>query len=215
MQVIQGAAAATFPAFPTVSIDALMKGPPPRPVEDEAPKRGIDAEEMHQGILEALPHLRAFAHLLARDRTLAEDLVQDTIVRALTCRHQFAPGTNLRGWLTVILRNRYFNELRRRSRKAESHVEFDWGVGCVEGGQEEQLKIRDFKRAFAALPDTQREALLLVGASGLSYDEAAAIIDCPVGTIKSRVSRARLFLEKALEGKTAAPGTTLLSVQGA
>jgi RNA polymerase sigma-70 factor (ECF subfamily) len=207
MQIVQASTArghSSHAGLPVGSlVEALLQGPPPRQEAEPAARQTIDAEEMHQGILESLPHLRAFAHLLARDRSLAEDLVQDTIVRALTCRHQFVAGTNLRGWLTVILRNRYFNELRRRSRKAETHVEFDWGIGSVNGGQEDQLKMRDFKRAFAALPDVQREALLLVGASGLSYDEAAAIVGCPVGTIKSRVSRARLYLEKALEGTIA------------
>ena len=168
-------------------------------------------DDMHRDILAALPHLRAFAHLLARDHAMAEDLVQDTIVRALTYRHQFQPGTNLRGWLTIILRNRYFNEIRRRSRKAELHVELEWGVGSTSGGQEENLEVRDFKRAFASLPAAQREALLLVGASGVSYEEAAQITNCAVGTIKSRVSRARLQLQQLLDGAGTGRRTKLAS----
>jgi RNA polymerase sigma-70 factor (ECF subfamily) len=172
----------------------------PRP---SVPKTVSD-RELHAGILDCLPHLRAFAHLLARNHAMAEDLVQDTIVRALSCRHQFKPGTNLRGWLTVILRNRYFNELRRHSRKSECQADLEKVATGISGGQEENLHIRDFKRAFACLPPTHREALVLIGASGLSYEEAAEIAGCPIGTMKSRVSRARLKLAEILNGEPSA-----------
>jgi len=157
-------------------------------------------DEFKNELVENLPHLRAFAHLIARNHALAEDLVQDTIVRALANRHQFKPGTNLKGWLIIILRNRFFNEMRRSSRKSEVGMEHQGDLAAVSGGQEIGVEIRDFNRAFRKLPPTQREALVLVGASGFSYEEAAEITGCPVGTMKSRVSRARAELEASLHG---------------
>jgi RNA polymerase sigma-70 factor (ECF subfamily) len=159
-----------------------------------------DRDELKFGLLENLPHLRAFARMIARDQTLAEDLVQDTVVQALANRKQFQPGTNLRGWLMVILRNRFFNEMRRSSRRFEIGVDQLSDTIAISGGQEVGVEIRDFNRAFGNLPPAQREALALVGASGFSYEEAAAIAGCAVGTMKSRVSRARLELHHALTG---------------
>jgi RNA polymerase sigma-70 factor (ECF subfamily) len=159
-----------------------------------------DVDEFKRDLLENLPHLRAFARMIARDHTLAEDLVQDTVVQALANRSQFKPGTNLKGWLIIILRNRFFNEMRRSSRKSEVSVEHLSDIASVHGGQEVSVEIRDFNRAFRKLPPAQREALTLVGASGFSYEEAAAIAGCPIGTMKSRVSRARLDLQRELNG---------------
>jgi RNA polymerase sigma-70 factor, ECF subfamily len=156
-------------------------------------------DEFKLELVENLPHLRAFAHLIARNHALAEDLVQDTIVRALANRHQFKPGTNLKGWLIIILRNRFFNEMRRSSRKSEVSMENHGDMSVVDGGQEVTVEIRDFNAAFKKLPPTQREALVLVGASGFSYEEAAEIARCPVGTMKSRVSRARSRLSELLQ----------------
>jgi len=138
-----------------------------------------------------IPYLRAFAHLLVKDHFLAEDVVQDTLVRALASRTQFKPGTNLRGWLTIILRNRYFNLRRRRGFHAEIPMDVELVSGGSSGGQEEKLELRDFERAFGTLPVAQQKALALVGANGLSYEEAAKLTGCMVGTMKSRVSRAR------------------------
>jgi RNA polymerase sigma-70 factor, ECF subfamily len=167
-----------------------------------------DADEFRDGLLENLPHLRAFARMIARDHTLAEDLVQDTVMQALAKRDQFHPGTNLKGWLIIILRNRFFNEMRRSSRKSEIHVEHLGDIAAIDGGQEVSIEVRDFNRAFRRLPPAQREALTLVGASGFSYEEAAAIAGCPIGTMKSRVSRARLDLQQALDGGAPALGWT-------
>jgi RNA polymerase sigma-70 factor, ECF subfamily len=123
----------------------------------------------------------------------------------LANRGQFRPGTNLRGWLIIILRNRFYNELRRSSRKSEVGVEHLSDVAAIDGGQEINVEVRDFQRAFRQLPAAQREALTLVGASGFSYQEAAEIAGCPIGTLKSRVSRARLDLQRALNGTIHAP----------
>jgi RNA polymerase sigma-70 factor (ECF subfamily) len=145
-----------------------------------------------------LPHLRALAWRLARNRAMADDLVQDTVLRALCNIDKFAPGTNMRAWLSTILRHQFFHELSFRSRMA-AYVALPRPPGYA-GDQEARLEMRDFERAFRLLPAAQREALSLVGASGFSYEEAAAIVGCPQGTVKSRVCRARLELEQRLHG---------------
>lgn len=155
---------------------------------------------LHQDIATYLPKLRGFALMLTRDRTLADDLVQETIMRALTHAHQFEPGTNFKAWITTILRNSYFNEIRRRRRFSESALDAASSEPVISGGQEERLDVRDFERAFKRLAATQREALVLVGASGFSYEDAAGVAGCSLGTMKSRVSRARLQLRKMLDG---------------
>ncbi len=158
------------------------------------------AERLTDDIVPFLPHLRAFARMLARDRTLADDLVQETVVRALSHAHQFQPGTNLKAWLTTILRNAYFTEKRSQGRVAQLDVEVARDSTTVSGGQEWHLRMRDFGCAFNTLSPVQREALVLVGASGFSYEQAAAMAGCAVGTMKSRVSRARLQLQNLLDG---------------
>lgn len=170
--------------------------------EKAVEEKRASSEELHRDIVAQLPHLRAFALMLARDRTLANDLVQDAVVRALSHADQFQPGTNFKAWISTILRNSYFNEMRRRSRTAQVDVETVWNVMTVSGGQEENLHMRDFERAFRFLPPSQREALALVGASGFSYEEAAKVSGCAVGTMKSRVSRARTQLQQILDGAT-------------
>lgn len=151
-------------------------------------------------ILPHLPHLRAFARFLARDDAQAQDLVQDTVMRALAKAHQFIPGTNLKAWLTIILRNGFYNDLRRKGRRPEVSIEVVGDTTSTPGEQESALQVRDFQRGFAQLTASQREALLLVGASGFSYQDAAEIARCAVGTMKSRVSRARAELERLMAG---------------
>lgn len=159
-------------------------------------------DPFYEDLIASLSHLRAFARLLARNPARAEDLVQDTVVRAISHRDQFQPGTNLRAWLITILRNCYFNDVRRNAKRAAWNL--DLGLlepsksGSHSGGQEERLQLRDVKREFEKLPATQREAILLVGVNGFSYEEAAQIAGCAIGTMKSRVSRARSQLQSAL-----------------
>ena len=167
-------------------------------------ERDLDYD-LHQRIIEHLPHLRAFALLLARERALADDLVQETVVRALSHSHQFRPGTNFKAWVSTILRNSYFNEIRYRNRVTRIAAMTQHDEPAASGGQEEGLGLRDFNRAFHALTSTQREALVLVGASGFSYEEAADIAGCALGTMKSRVSRARIQLDEMLNGDAPLP----------
>jgi RNA polymerase sigma-70 factor (ECF subfamily) len=157
-------------------------------------------DDLHDDIVRCLPHLRAFAFLLARDRALADDLVQDAVLRALSHAHQFTAGTNFKAWITTILRNSYFNEMRRRARAAQMSIDNIGNTTGISGGQMERLHTRDFERAFYSLPAAQREALALVGASGFVYEEAAKVASCAVGTMKSRVSRARAQLQQMLDG---------------
>ena len=159
-------------------------------------------DQFSDDLVANIPYLRAFAHLLVKDHFLAEDVVQDTIVRALSSRTQFKPGTNLRGWLTIILRNRYFNLRRRRGFRAEVQMDVEHVGAGGSGGQEEALEFRDFERAFETLPQAQQRALALIGADGMSYEEAANVTGCMVGTMKSRVSRARLQLAGLLDRGT-------------
>lgn len=149
-------------------------------------------------ILTAVPSLRAFAISLSGNVDRADDLVQETMLRALANIHSFQPGTNMSAWLFTILRNLFRSEYRKRRREVED----------TDGSFAESLKshpdqlgrveFQEFRAALAQLPDEQREALILVGASGFSYEEAADICECAVGTIKSRVNRARSRLAKLL-----------------
>ncbi|MGH7123080.1 MAG: sigma factor-like helix-turn-helix DNA-binding protein, partial [Stellaceae bacterium] len=116
---------------------------------------------------------------------------------------QFQPGTNFKAWITTILRNSYFNVVRRRSRVAPMSAVAPKDEPTTSGGQEEHLALCDFKRAFKCLPEAQREALLLVGASGFSYEVAAGVAGCAIGTMKSRVARGRIQLGRILDGNTA------------
>lgn len=150
-------------------------------------------------IVEHIPHLQRFARRLAGNRSLADDLVQETVLRALTHSYQFHPGTNLLAWLMTILRNTYFNEKRREKRLGIFDAQTAAGLQTARDEQEWHLQFRDVECRFATLPAVQREALVLVGANGLSYDHAAQIAGCAVGTMKSRVSRARAQLQSLME----------------
>jgi RNA polymerase sigma-70 factor (ECF subfamily) len=142
-------------------------------------------------LLAAVPSLRAFAISLCGHVDRADDLVQDTLLRALSNIHRFQPGTNLNAWLFTILRNLFHSEYRKRRREVEDPDGSYAGRMKVQPEQGSRLDFEDFRSALAKLPHDQREALLLVGASGFSYEEAAEICGCAIGTIKSRVNRAR------------------------
>jgi RNA polymerase sigma-70 factor, ECF subfamily len=150
-------------------------------------------------LLACVPHLRAFAWFLARNRERADDLVQDTIVRALGAAQQFRVGTNLKGWMFTILRNLHYNEVRKNRIQTQSLDDPLAYEPAVLPSQIASLEFGDFRRAFWQLADDRREVLILVGASGLSYEEAAKVCNCPKGTVKSRVSRARRELLQILE----------------
>ena len=149
-------------------------------------------------LLGAVPSLRAFAISLSGNVDRADDLVQDTLMRALANIHRFEPGTNLNAWLFTILRNLFHSEYRKRKREVEDADGSYAARLTVHPEQGSRLDFEDFRAALANLPADQREALLLIGASGFSYEEAAQICECAVGTIKSRVNRARRRLSELM-----------------
>jgi RNA polymerase sigma-70 factor (ECF subfamily) len=150
-------------------------------------------------LLETLPHLRAFARSLTHNRDFADDMVHDAVVRALTASSQFTPGTNFRAWMFTILRNLFYNEGKKWRSRAMPLDEATVSTASISSPQEANLEFADFRRAFWQLTVDQREVLTLVGAGGLSYEQAATVCNCRVGTIKSRVSRARSDLKRILD----------------
>lgn len=148
---------------------------------------------------ELTPHLRAFAHSLCKDSVEADDLAQESLVKAWKARDSFREGSNLKAWVFQILRNHFYSERRKLWRKSESGTEINENMLPMKEGQSAAMNLSDLKRALALLPDVQREALVLVGAGGFSYEEAAEICHCAVGTIKSRVNRARAALHQILD----------------
>lgn len=150
-------------------------------------------------ILAAIPSLRAFAISLSGNVDRADDLVQETILRALANIQSFQPGTNMPAWLFTILRNLFRSEYRKRRREIEDADGSLAETLKTHPDQMGRVEFQEFREALSQLPAEQREALILVGASGFSYEEAADICECAVGTIKSRVNRARSRLAKLLE----------------
>lgn len=145
-----------------------------------------------------LPALRAFALSLTGSSSLADDLVQDTVVKAWTRFHQYTAGTNLRAWLFTILRNTYFSDRRKVRREVADPDGLHSQRLAQKPEHDGRLALSDFASAFAQLPDEQREVLILVGASGFSYEEAAETCGCAVGTVKSRANRGRRRLAELL-----------------
>lgn len=158
--------------------------------------------EFRSALVDCIPHLRAFARSLTRNRDRADDLVHDAAVRALAAADQFTPGTNFKAWIFTILRNLYYNEGRKDHSRNVPFDEATVTEHAIPATQEAALEFCDFRRAFWQLGEDHREVLMLVGASGLSYEEAAEICRCAIGTIKSRVSRARQELTKLLSEDT-------------
>ena len=171
--------------------DKQDQQPPVRSAEDKA--------AFKRELTQVVPHLRAFARGLCGRPDMADDLVQEAMLKAWAAQDRFQPGTSMRAWTFVILRNIYLTEMRRNRFRGE----YDEGVAerilTAPAGQEEPIHLSDMHRALLTLPAERREALLLVGAGGFSYEEAAEICGCAVGTIKSRVGRARSTLASMME----------------
>jgi RNA polymerase sigma-70 factor (ECF subfamily) len=155
--------------------------------------------EAREAMIEMIPRLRAFAISLTGNIDRADDLVQETIVRGLTHIESFQPGTNLQAWLFTILRNQFHTSYRKRKREVEDPDGTLAGALFCAPEQNGHLDLQDMSIALSKLPVEQREALLLVAAEGLSYEEAAVICDTVIGTIKSRINRARARLAELLE----------------
>lgn len=153
-----------------------------------------------QDLIDAIPALRAFARSLSGNRDRADDLVQETLAKAIANRTKYTPGTNLTAWLITILRNHYYSEGRKLRREVADSDGIHAATLTSKPQQDGRLELNDFLSALQCLPDDQREALILVGASGFSYEDAAEILGTRVGTVKSRVSRARSKLEELMAG---------------
>jgi RNA polymerase sigma-70 factor (ECF subfamily) len=159
-----------------------------------------DAEaDWRDQVIALIPALRAFAWSISRNGSDADDLVQDTLIKAWRHRERFEPGTNLRAWLFTILRNTYYTTIVRRRREVRDEDDHHAKSLASAPSQEWRMAIRALQSALNQLPEEHREALVLVGAAGLSYEEAAEICGCALGTIKSRVNRARGRLMKIMD----------------
>lgn len=165
-------------------------------VDDQA---AADVETWRADLVAMIPTLRAFAWSLSRSSSDAEDLVQETLIKALTHREKFRAGTNLRAWLFTILRNTFYSATSRRSREVLDADGLHAARLTSPPAQDWAAEFTALRRALDTLPDEHREAIVLVGAAGLSYEEAAAITGSALGTIKSRVHRARTRLAAEMQ----------------
>jgi RNA polymerase sigma-70 factor, ECF subfamily len=164
-------------------------------------------------LAEHIAALRRYARALLGDRIDADDLVQDCLARALSRAHLWRPDSNLRAWLFTILHNIHINNLRsRQAFVAAASVEYSRRGGAGGAAPDARLELRDLERALLALPDEQRQVLLLIGLEGMSYGEAAAIVGVPIGTIMSRMARGRDALRRQLT--FAEPGFAAVALGG-
>jgi RNA polymerase sigma factor (sigma-70 family) len=173
--------------------DEILDGPRPEPVPLSDP-------DFKEQLAAVIPHLRAFGRSLSGSRDLADDLVQETLLKAWAARKRFQAGTNMRAWTFIILRNLFLSQMRRARFKGEWDELTASKILAAPASQDRHIELGDMQRALMHLPQPQREALILVGAGGFAYEEAADICGCAVGTIKSRVARGRVALEALLSG---------------
>lgn len=164
-------------------------------------------DDFSRNLVMLIPQLHAFARSLCGHHEFADDLAQEAILKALGAQGGFQPGTNLRAWVFVILRNIFLSEMRRTRFRAEWDDSVAARALTTAPSQEHHLRLGDLQRAFLCLPQAQRDALIVIAVGGLSYEEAAMTCACAVGTIKSRVSRARIALKRMLEDDACPPRT--------
>src|SRR4051812_38240369 len=173
--------------------------------DDEEPTKApeepipLSDPEFKDQLAAVIPHLRAFGRSLSGNRDLADDLVQETLMKAWAARKRFQAGTNMRAWTFIILRNLFLSQMRRARFRGEWDEQSANRLLAAPASQDRHIELADMQRALLHLPQPQREALILVGAGGFAYEEAAEICGCAVGTIKSRVARGRAALEQLLD----------------
>jgi RNA polymerase sigma-70 factor (ECF subfamily) len=176
-----------------------------RIAEDRSRSRAIAAQKgITDDIAAEIPRLRRYAHVLLRDSIAADDLVQDSLERAISRQNLFQPGTNLRAWLFTIMHNLHVNAVikaRRTPSAGTSDDIADSHRSSVAPAQGDGLMLRDLERALGKLPEEQRAVVLLVGVEGLTYAESAAVLDVPVGTVMSRLARGRTRLRTLMNGE--------------
>jgi len=180
----------------------------------------IDRDDQFKSELIALiPHMRAFARSLCSNHAEAEDLAQEALLKAWNARGSFAIGTNLKAWTFMILRNQFYSEKRRTWRSAPLDPETAERTLLAVSDPDAGLELDEVRRALTLLPEDQREALILIGAGGFSYEEVGEICGCAIGTIKSRVSRARdrlalILAEGSHPGDGVKPSDAMASILG-
>lgn len=157
-------------------------------------------KEFRDGLVEAIPYVRAFSRTLCGSKAPADDLAQETLAKAWAARASFQQGTNLKAWLFMIARNQFYSDKRRSWRSVAWDEELADVRLVAPSGQLQHVELGDLKRALTKITPEQREALILVGAGGLSYEEASVVCNCAIGTVKSRVARARQAIERMLTG---------------
>ena len=177
--------------------DNLADKPSAKAVAEPTP---LSDPEFKSELAQVIPHLRAFGRSLSGNRDLADDLVQETLLKAWAARKRFQAGTNMRAWTFIILRNLFLSQMRRARFKGEWDDVPAARILAAPASQDRHIELGDMQRALLELPQPQREALILVGAGGFAYEEAAEICGCAVGTIKSRVARGRVALEQLMSG---------------
>jgi RNA polymerase sigma-70 factor, ECF subfamily len=176
-----------------------------------------NSRSLHPLIEQEIPRLRRYARLFARDRDTADDLVQESLLRALSGLHTFVPGTNMRAWLFTILHNVFRNDYRRAKRnpvQPNSDLIADHAATAVRGNQESHMELTRVQAALSTLSEDFREVILLCGVEGLLYEEAAGVLGIPVGTVRSRLSRARSALREAVTTKSCLDRRTPLLPSG-
>ena len=164
-----------------------------------APPTTTGADCDQAGLVQLIPHMRAFARSLCRNATEADDLTQASLASAWAHRDSYQAGTNLKAWVFRIVRNQFYSDKRRAWRQTQLDQEAAERTLVAVDDPEAPLALDELRQGLGMLPAEQREALILVGAGGFAYEEAAAICGCAVGTVKSRVSRARRALQGVLE----------------
>jgi RNA polymerase sigma-70 factor (ECF subfamily) len=171
------------------------------------PRSAHDDRVFERELVQLIPQMRAFARSLCGDPTFADDLAQDAVAKAWSARASFAIGTNMKAWLFMILRNHFYSEARRSWRSYALDPEIAANTLVAADDPSAAVELDELRRALAMLPEAQREPLILIGAAGLSYEEVSEITGVTVGTIKSRVSRARDRVALILaQGEVAADG---------
>ncbi len=160
----------------------------------------LSDDEFKTQLAAVIPQLRAFGRSLSGNRDIGDDLVQETLLKAWAARDRYEAGTNLRAWTFIILRNLFLSQMRRNRFRGEWDDAVADRVLSAPAAQDKHVELGDLQRALQYLPETQREALILIGAGGFAYEEAAEICGVAVGTIKSRVARGRVALEQVMMG---------------
>ena len=176
-----------------------------RPAAPAASSEADGDAQFRAEFIGCFPFLRAFSVSLTRDRSLAEDLTQDVMTKAWSARASYQCGTNIKAWLCTILKNEYGTHRRRSWRQVEWDADAAEAISAPHGQQRWASELTDIRRALACLSIEHREALMLVGVAGYSYGEAASLCKLPVGTMKSRLSRARASLERILQQRKGLP----------